>query len=189
MKCRDDRGTSSLVVIVMMSALFTISAPSSADTLRPSPIHAEAFVVNAAPPPAMKPRQRVNRVRDKPPISVRRPEPKLDARLAVRPLTSAEQSARQPLAFGASAAYGTSSTNPNLPPHIMQNLRGPATPDQVEMGNRPARSLGLCGDGKTRRFLELDTKTVAALLPDFNSVRPRTICAKRGVLIADYAFK
>lgn len=76
-----------------------------------------------------------------------------------------------------------------LTANMRQNIYGPASPTAVEMGDRPARSLGLCGDGKYRRFAELDARTVAALLPEFNTVRPRTICARRGVLIADYAFK
>jgi hypothetical protein len=78
---------------------------------------------------------------------------------------------------------------PGLTANMRQNMSGPVSPPIVEMGDRPARSLGLCGDGKYRRFAELDTRTVTALLPEFNSVRPRTICARRGVLIADYSFK
>ena len=76
-----------------------------------------------------------------------------------------------------------------IAPNVMQNLFEPLVPPPVEMGDRPARSLGLCGDGKNRRFAELDSKTVAALLPEFPTLRPRTVCARRGVLIADYAFK
>jgi hypothetical protein len=71
----------------------------------------------------------------------------------------------------------------------MQNLRETAAPPLIEMGDRPARSQSLCGDGKHRKFAELDSKAVAALLPEFNALRPRTVCARRGVLIADYAFK
>jgi hypothetical protein len=76
-----------------------------------------------------------------------------------------------------------------LTDNLRQNIYGPASPPIVEMGDRPARSLGLCGDGKYRRFAELDTRTVTALLPEFNTVRPRSICARRGVVIADYSFK
>jgi hypothetical protein len=47
----------------------------------------------------------------------------------------------------------------------------------------------LCGDGKLRRFGEIDSKALAGLLPDFNVVRPRTVCARRGTVIADYMFK
>jgi hypothetical protein len=78
---------------------------------------------------------------------------------------------------------------PKLQPHVWQNLSEPSAPPSIEMGDRPARGSSLCGDGKLRRFGEIDSKALAGLLPDFNLVRPRTVCARRGAVIADYMFK
>jgi hypothetical protein len=106
---------------------------------------------------------------------------KLEMKQAARQVVLSDQANRQRLiGFGAGNA---------LAPNVLQNLRESATPPVVTVGDRPARSMGLCGDGKVWRFAELDGKTVAGLLPEFNALRPRTVCAKRGVVIADYAFK
>jgi hypothetical protein len=78
---------------------------------------------------------------------------------------------------------------PKLQVHIWQNLSESYAPTPIEMGDRPARGTSLCGDGKLRRFGEIDSKALAGLLPDFNAVRPRTVCARRGAIIADYMFK
>ncbi len=78
---------------------------------------------------------------------------------------------------------------PKLQAHVWQNLRESYAPPPIEMGDRPARGSSLCGDGKLRRFGEIDSKALAGLLPDFNVVRPRTVCARRGAVIADYMFK
>jgi hypothetical protein len=69
------------------------------------------------------------------------------------------------------------------------NLREPASALDVEMGDRPGRGSSMCGEGKYRKFGEVDSKKLAGLLPEFNSIRPRTVCARRGRIIADYAFK
>jgi hypothetical protein len=78
---------------------------------------------------------------------------------------------------------------PQLQAHVWRNLSESYAPPPIEMGDRPARGTSLCGDGKLRRFGEIDSKALAGLLPDFNVVRPRTVCARRGAVIADYMFK
>lgn len=73
--------------------------------------------------------------------------------------------------------------------HVIANLHEPLTAPAIEMGDRPARGTSLCGDGRVRRFGDIDVKAFAQALPDFNVVRPRTVCVRRGVLMADYGFK
>lgn len=167
------------------------SAPGS--TLR-SPIHLEAAVVNAealaigssvATPrrSASPPRPRARPQKTPPTAPALRLETKEAARQVLRDdLASRQQLTR--MHWG-----GVDRSDRKVAPHVMQNLRETAAPPMIEMGDHPARSQSLCGDGKYRKFAELDSKTVAALLPEFNALRPRTVCARRGVLIADYAFK
>jgi hypothetical protein len=73
--------------------------------------------------------------------------------------------------------------------HMLGNLHEPLIAPPIEMGDRPARGTSLCSDGRSRRFGEIDVKALAQNLPDFNGVRPRTVCVRRGVLMADYGFK
>jgi hypothetical protein len=73
--------------------------------------------------------------------------------------------------------------------NVMQNLREPFAQVPVEMGDRPGRGTSLCSEGKVRRFGDLDSRTLASNLPDFNVVRPRSICVRKRSLIADYAFR
>jgi hypothetical protein len=73
--------------------------------------------------------------------------------------------------------------------HVMQNLREPLTPEPIEVGDRPGRGTSLCSEGKVRRFGDLDSRTLASNLPDFNVVRPRSVCVRKRSLIADYAFR
>jgi hypothetical protein len=72
---------------------------------------------------------------------------------------------------------------------VIANLHEPLTAPAIEMGDRPARGTSLCGDGRVRRFGDIDVRAFAQALPDFNVVRPRTVCVRRGVLMADYGFK
>ena len=155
---------------------------------RLSPVHREASVTHpetltaSASPTVRKrsssaPRPKAKAQKKPPAAAVLR----IEAKEAARQLVRDEQAAREQLA-------GLDATR-RIAPNVMTNLREPVTPPRIEMGDRPARSLSLCGDGKTRRFAELDSKTVAALLPEFNALKPRTVCARRGVLIADYGFK
>ncbi len=72
---------------------------------------------------------------------------------------------------------------------VLSNLRAPLTVNPLEMGDLPARSTSLCGDGKIRRLGDLDARALAQSLPDFNVVRPRSVCLRRKSLIADYAFR
>jgi len=106
---------------------------------------------------------------------------KLETKEAARQVVRNDHAARQRL-FSMDAGQ-------RVAPNVMKNLYEPLVPPPIEMGDRPARSQGLCGDGKNRRFAELDSKTVTGMLPEFPALRPRTVCARRGVLIADYAFK
>jgi len=106
---------------------------------------------------------------------------KLETKEAARQVVRNDHAARQRL-FSMDAGQ-------RVAPNVMKNLYEPLVPPPIEMGDRPACSQGLCGDGKNRRFAELDSKTVTGMLPEFPALRPRTVCARRGVLIADYAFK
>ncbi len=73
--------------------------------------------------------------------------------------------------------------------NVLTNLHEPLIAPAIEMGDRPARGTSLCSDGRLRRFGEIDMKAFAQTLPDFNVARPRTVCVRRGVLMADYGFK
>jgi hypothetical protein len=73
--------------------------------------------------------------------------------------------------------------------HVLRNMYEPLTTPSIEVGDRPARGTSLCSDGRARRFGEIDMKAFAQTLPDFNVARPRTVCVRRGVLMADYVFK
>lgn len=114
------------------------------------------------------------------------PALRLETREAAQQVVRDDHAARHRLGL---TSLGNLASSDKTAPNLMKNLYEPLVPSPIEMGDRPARSLGLCGDGKNRRFAELDSKTVAALLPEFASLRPRTVCARRGVVIADYAFK
>ncbi len=192
MKNRIDCWALSTVGALTVVALALLGPATCAQSLqgasRLSPVHLdttvthpEALTASASPTVRKRsssaPRPKAKAQRTPPAAAVLRIEAKEAARQAVRN----EQAAREQLA-GLDASR-------RIAPNVMTNLREPVTPPRIEMGDRPARSLSLCGDGKTRRFAELDSKTVAALLPEFNALRPRTVCARRGVLIADYAFK
>ncbi len=183
------------VAFSLMAATFFASAAfaQSATTIsRRSPIQLEAAVVNNEPEATRatfttaKTPSGTSRPRAKPPKTSPRTAPalRLETREAARQVIRNDQSARLGL-----TSVGRAVDGEKISPQVMQNLRESAAPPRVEMGDRPARSQSLCGDGKNRRFAELDSKTVAALLPEFNALRPRTVCARRGVLIADYAFK
>jgi hypothetical protein len=78
---------------------------------------------------------------------------------------------------------------PQLQAHVWRNLSEPYAPPLIAVGDRAPRGTSLCGDGKLRRFGEIDSKALAGLLPDFNVVRPRNVCARRSAVIADYMFK
>ncbi|MGL5001902.1 MAG: hypothetical protein ACRDAM_03075 [Casimicrobium sp.] len=73
--------------------------------------------------------------------------------------------------------------------NVLANLHEPLVATPIEMGDRPARGTSQCSDGRTRRLGDFDVKALAQNLPDFNVVRPRTVCVRRGVLMADYGFK
>ena len=192
MKNRIDFCALKKVVALAVTAL-ALSAPASRaqspqSTARLAPAHPGASVARTAsltakaPSKLAKPTASALRPRataQKTPLSA--PALKLETKEAARQVVRDDQAARQRL-VGVDAGH-------RIAPNIMKNLYEPLVPPRIEMGDRPARSLGLCGDGKNRRFAELDSKTVAALLPEFSALRPRTICARRGVLIADYAFK
>lgn len=113
----------------------------------------------------------------KTPSASKPPALKLDVKGAAKAAVAGRVVATQPAQLSA------------LTPNERKNLYGPATPPGLEMGDRPAASAGLCGSGKARGLPELDLPTAANLLPDFNVLRPRTICARRGALIADYMFR
>jgi hypothetical protein len=161
------------------STVYAADAATSAATSAPN--DARRTAPNTPAVARQKPRVRaataVNRATAKPRSAPDQATLALDMKRAARQATRAQT---QPL-------YVFPSTD--ITPNVRQNLYGPPSAPIVEMGDRPARSAGLCGDGKYRRFAELDSRTVAALLPEFNGVRPRTICARRGVVIADYSFK
>jgi hypothetical protein len=179
------------VVVAITTAICFASAAAAQATpasSRQSPIQLEAAVSNQEPaatrvtvkaekksPGATRPRVKAQK---SVPVA---PALKLETKEAARQVLRNDRAARQQLA---SVRMGK-----NISPNIMRNLHETATKPMIEMGDRPARSLSLCGDGKNRKFAELDSKTVAALLPEFTALRPRTVCARRGVLIADYAFK
>jgi hypothetical protein len=155
---------------------------------RLSPIHLEAAVTNSEniTASAARPGSKATVVPSRIHAKAKSAQPaapamRIEIKEAARHVVRSDQAARQRLAgFGADSA---------ITPNVLQNLREKSAPSPITMGDRPARSLGLCGDGKPWRFAELDGKTVAGLLPEFNALRPRTVCAKRGVVIADYAFK
>lgn len=113
---------------------------------------------------------------------------KLDTRTAAR---AAAANAPGKLATPATVGNANTATSATaaITPNMRQNLFGPASPTSIEMGDRPARSTSLCGSGRGRGLAELDIRTTAVLLPEINGLQPRTICARRGVLIADYAFR
>ena len=178
--------------ILALPAPFTFAQSSKID-LQTAPAHPGATVVRtesastkaasrATKLPANARQLRANTQR----MPLTAPALKLETREAARQVVRNDHDARQRMGL---TSVGTVASSEKTAPHVMKNLYEPLVPPPVEMGDRPARSLGLCGDGKNRRFAELDSKTVAALLPEFPALRPRTVCARRGVLIADYAFK
>lgn len=190
MKNRIDLGTLKIVMAATSLALSAAAALAEPPqrTSQLTPAQPAATVIrtqfpgtkatnNATKPSANAPRPRANA--QKPPVKAA--ALKLETKEAARQVVRNDHAARQRLASVDAA--------PQIAPNVMKNLYEPLVPPPVAMGDRPARSLGLCGDGKNRRFAELDSKTVAALLPAFPALRPRTVCARRGVLIADYAFK
>jgi hypothetical protein len=97
---------------------------------------------------------------------------------------------RDPYAYASPRAAASLVIVPTtIDSHVMQNLREPLTPEPVEMGDRPGRGTSMCSEGKIRRFGDIDSKTLAQSLPDFNVVRPRNVCLRKRSLIADYSFK
>lgn len=112
---------------------------------------------------------------------------KIDTRTVARSATATTPGKPpiSPAAGNVNAGVTTAAITPNM----RQNIFGPASLPGIEMGDRPARSTSLCGSSRARGFAELDVRTTAALLPEINGLQPRTICARRGVLIADYAFR
>lgn len=154
-----------------------VATTQPAATVIRTPSRGTKAASKASRPPAGTAPLRTNAT--KPPVKA--PALKLETKEAARQVVRNDHAARQRLV--------TVDVSPQIAPNVMKNLYEPLVPPPVAMGDRPARSLGLCGDGKNRRFAELDSKTVAALLPEFNALRPRTVCARRGVVIADYAFK
>jgi hypothetical protein len=179
-------GTSCLAALTLCAS--TAFAQSPPEVARMSAAHLEGVVTNAqtlptvAPKPHLRSASKTQRTQAKaklPPPAA--PQLKIDMKDAARQVIRNDQAARQRM-MGVGAAN-------LITPNVLQNLHENATPPQIEMGDRPARSTSLCGDGKNRRFAELDIKTAAALLPEFNALRLRTVCARRGVVIADYAFK
>jgi len=126
----------------------------------------------------------------------RKPAPRTASTTATRrssplkiDLKQAARAADQPKPVSAASELMAAPAATELTPQIKRNLYGPATVPGIEMGDRPAGSLGLCGDGSKRRFGEIDAKTAAAMLPELPAMRPRTICARRGTVIADYMFR
>jgi hypothetical protein len=87
------------------------------------------------------------------------------------------------------ASYSVILTPTSIDAHVLRNIYEPIAAPRIEMGDRPPRGTSLCGDGRLRRFGDLDMKAFAQTLPDFNVARPRTVCVRRGVLMADYFFK
>ena len=153
-----------------------------------SAAHLEGAVTNAQTLSTVAPKPLVRSATNAPRVqaNAKLPPPaapllKIDMKDAAKQVIRNDQAARQRMT-GVGAA--------NLvAPNVQQNLHENAAPPQIQMGDRPARSTSLCGDGKNRWFTELDIKTAAALLPEFNALRLRTVCARHGVVIADYAFK
>jgi hypothetical protein len=87
------------------------------------------------------------------------------------------------------AAHSVIVTPTSIDAHVLRNIYEPLATPSIEVGDRPARGTSLCSDGKVRRFGEIDMRAFAQTLPDFNVARPRTVCVRRGVLMADYFFK
>jgi hypothetical protein len=87
------------------------------------------------------------------------------------------------------STYSVIVTPTSIDAHVLRNIYEPIAAPNIEMGDRPARGTSLCGDGRLRRFGDIDMKAFAQTLPDFNVARPRTVCVRRGVLMADYFFK
>lgn len=174
-------------VALTLSTSTAFAQPEPAAS-RLSPIHLEAAVSNTETmiASAARPDSRAPSTASRPHTKAKKAPPaaaalKIEMKEAARQVVRADQANRQRLVgFGAGNVVA---------PNVLQNLRENAAPPPVTVGDRPARSMGLCGDGKVWRFAELDGKTVAGLLPEFNALRPRTVCAKRGLVIADYAFK
>ncbi len=176
----------SLAALTLSTA--TAFAQPEPSASRISPIHLEAAVTNtetmtaSAARPGSQPPSSASRLREK----AKKTQPataalKIEMKEAARQVVRSDHANRQRL-----VGFGTGN---EVAPNVLQNLHENSAPLPVTVGDRPARSMGLCGDGKVWRFAELDGKTVAGLLPEFNALRPRTVCAKRGVVIADYAFK
>jgi hypothetical protein len=101
--------------------------------------------------------------------------------------------AKPKLSFGNGPNPATPSSvvriTPETSANVWMNLTEPQSAFTVDMGDQPGRGSSLCSEGKQRRFGEIDSKTLAGLLPESNTIRARTVCARRGRFIADYAFK
>lgn len=156
-----------------------VAAPGT--STRPTDAHAAG---NGARRPATA-KQSANR--SAPGAATAKSSIKIDTRGAAR--SAAATASGKPPMTAATGNTNASIATATITPNMRQNIFGPASPPGIEMGDRPARSTSLCGSGRARGFTELDLRTTAALLPEINGLQPRTICARRGVLIADYAFR
>jgi hypothetical protein len=87
------------------------------------------------------------------------------------------------------STYSVVLTPTSIDAHVLRNIYEPLGAPMIEVGDRPARGTSLCSEARTRRFGDIDMKAFAQTLPDFNVARPRTVCLRRGVLMADYFFK
>jgi hypothetical protein len=85
--------------------------------------------------------------------------------------------------------YSVIVTPTSIDANVLRNIYEPLTAPAIEVGDRPTRGTSLCSDGRLRRFGDIDMRAFAQTLPDFNVARPRTVCVRRGVLMADYFFK
>jgi hypothetical protein len=130
------------------------------------------------------------------PLAVLGPGAQQNAAIQLKPPIERTASLANRGAFAAASGSSASASASvmiaptSIDANVLQNLREPFTPATVEVGDRPARGTSMCGgDGKVRRFGDLDSKALAQNLPDFNVVRPRSVCVRSKSLIADYAFR
>lgn len=167
-----------------VSAPFAGDAPASAGAKAPNPQPGSLAGRNSGATPTAQKRVASRSVSS----TTAKASLKTDTRTAARSAV-ATAPGKMAVTPATTHANATSSATAAITPNLRQNLFGPASPTGIEMGDRPARSTSLCGSGRARGLAELDVRTTAALLPEINGLQPRTICARRGVLIADYAFR
>ncbi len=166
--------TAALALLLLAQPVMLFAAvPSAAAATSPAgPRNA-----SAASTPRPRPAARKSPPKAAAPTTKRAPL-KLDVKGAARLAAASHPAAMQP------------APQRDLSPNLRKNLYGPATGPSVEMGDRPVSVAGgPCGNGVARGMAELDLPSAATLLPDFNVLRPRTICARRRALVADYMFK